>query len=159
MEEATPKSCKLLANIQLQVPVYPKKLQGDNNHTSGQNFQPNHHPRIVSISLPNFSRNQFKYDATWFTEQFHSLEALWRKQSTLVSNRIYQILRKTFSESIDIYELEDWTNEKFNSFEQQINSVTTTTTTTTTPIPPMNNSSFISIEDEEPTYNIDSGLL
>ena len=80
MDNFIPKSCRLPIKVEIRVPIYPKELQDVHQDLT--------HPNTTSISIINFQRNQFKYDATWFTKQFHTLDDVWTKQNGVVQKKL-----------------------------------------------------------------------
>ena len=103
---------------------------------------------VSSISLLNFRRSQFEYDATWITKRFHSLNEIWGNQSSVVQNKIRTIISDAFIEALREIEPSNWVTGKLNELKKQIEWAKAGES---------NNSSTHSITDRN--YNIDNGLL
>ena len=103
---------------------------------------------VSSISLSNFRRSQFAYDATWITKRFHSLNEIWENQSSVVQNRIGTIISDAFKEALRKIEPSNWVTGKLNELKKQIEWAKAGES---------NNSSIHSITERN--YNIDNGLL
>ena len=103
---------------------------------------------MSSISLLNFHRSQFEYDATWITKRFHSLNKIWDNQSSVVQNKIRTIISEAFEEALRKIEPSNWVTIKLNKLKEQIEWVK---------VGESNNSSTPSITERN--YNIDNGLL
>ena len=84
-------SCHLTTEVKLKVPFHKILNNKTANYENG---------KIASVLLLNFNRNQFKYDATWFTKQFHSLNAVWRKQHWIVKNKLSTIVQDSFLDAL-----------------------------------------------------------
>ena len=150
MEDFIPESCRLSVKVQLKVPLHTKKLMQRYNksiESEDQNIE------IVEISVINFNRSQFKYDATWFTKQFHTLDAIWSQQRVIVLNKISTILTDAFLDATKNVRISPWTENKFISFQEQIDAVTTPAPVVTT----NNINNALNLQDNN--YGIDSGLL
>ena len=103
---------------------------------------------VSSISILNFRRSQFEYDATWITKRFHSLNKIWDNQSSVVQNKIRTIISEAFEEALRKIEPSNWVTIKLNKLKEQIEWVK---------VVESNNSSTPSITERN--YNIDNGLL
>ena len=103
---------------------------------------------MSSISLLDFRRSQFEYDATWITKRFHSLNEIWGNQSSVVQNKIRTIISDAFKEALREIEPSNWVTEKLNELKKQIEWAKAGES---------NNSSPHSITERN--YNIDHGLL
>ena len=103
---------------------------------------------VSSISLLNFRRSQFEYDATWITKRFHSLNEIWENQSSVVQNRIRTIISDAFKEALSKIEPSNWVMGKLNELKKQIEWAKTEE---------LSNSLTHSITERN--YNIDNGLL
>ena len=139
----------LSTRVELRVPIHPKKVHLNISRTDHRN------ENITSISIINFHQNQFKYDATWFTKQFHTLDAVWAKQNGMIQNRISTIVRNAFSDALDKFPINTWMTKKFVSLQEQIDSAINQSTNITS-----NNMNSTTIPSNiSNNYNIDSGLL
>ena len=136
VEEFIPQSCLLTSKIRIKFPI--------NFQTSGTSFG----KMVSSISLSNFRRSQFEYDATWITKRFHSLNKIWDNQSSVVQNKIRTIISEAFEEALRKIEPSNWVTIKLNKLKEQIEWVK---------VGESNNSSTPSITERN--YNIDNGLL
>ena len=140
-----PVSCQLLARVNLKIPIHGPNIL---NNTSYRNTQ-----AITSILITNFNRNQFKYDATWFTKQFHNLDAIWLIQKNILRNKISTIVKSALSTAINDIEVANWMTKKFAILQEQIGAIATDLTSE---MPSNVDSTTTSIQRG---YNIDSGLL
>jgi hypothetical protein len=132
-----------MARVNLKIPIYELNIL---NYTSNRDTH-----KINSISLINFNRNQFKYDATWFTKQFHNLDAIWLKQKNILRNKISTIVKNELSTAINKIEVAGWMTKKFAVIQEQIGAITKEKTSEVPPNATTNSN--------QRSYNIDSGLL
>ena len=107
-------------------------------------------PQVGSVSLQHFHRNQFKYDATWFTKRFHNLDALWLNQRTIVQDTISSIIKNAFTKELNSLDIDVWAAKKMLSFQRRIDLAKSKFKTTSS-----TNNSVILVGNE----NIDEGLF
>ena len=103
---------------------------------------------MSSISILNFRRSQFEYDATWITKRFHSLNEIWENQSSVVQNKIITIISDAFDEALREIEPSNWVTIKLKKLKKQIEWAK---------VRESNNSSTHSITERN--YNIDDGFF
>ena len=106
-------NCHLLAKVNLVVPIVNQNITNKTNINT---------PQVASVSLQHFHRNQFKYDATWFTKRFHNLGALWIKQNSIVQDKISSIIKNAFSKELIDFDVDTWISRKVLSLQEKINS-------------------------------------
>ena len=141
MEEFTPEGCHLLTKVNL---VVPKEIENTNNNTDLIS------PQVASVVIQNFKRDQFKYDATWFTKRFHNFRALWIKQSSIVQDKISSIIKDSFEKELIDFDVDEWILQKLISFQERINLAKNSLNMMT----PANDSTNSMMEE-----NIDPGLM
>ena len=141
MDEFTPEGCHLLTKVNL---VVPKEIGNTNNNTNLII------PQVASVVIQNFKRDQFKYDATWFTKRFHNFRALWIKQSSIVQDKISSIIKDSFEKELIDLDVDEWISQKLISFQERINLAKNSLTMMT----PANDSANSMMEE-----NIDPGLI
>ena len=100
--------------------------------------------------IQNFKRDQFKYDATWFTKRFHNFRALWIKQSSIVQDKISSIIKDSFEKELIDFDVDEWVLKKLISLQERINLAKNSLNMMTTA-----NESINSMMEE----NIDPGLM
>ena len=108
VDEFIPGNCHLLTKVNLFVPIRIKKAE-------------NSIPQVTSVEVQNFHRNQFKYDATWFTKRFHNFRDLWVNQSIVVKDKIESIIKNAFTKEIADLDIDEWVLQKMSSFQERIN--------------------------------------
>ena len=141
MDEFIPENCHLLTKVNLVVPI----INRDSQNGTRLNI-----PQVASVSLQHFHRNQFKYDATWFTKRFHNFGALWINQSSIVQDKISFIIKNAFTKELNSVDIDTWVSKKMLSLQKRIDSAKSKLKTMGSA-----NDSKILIKNE----NIDEGLF
>lgn len=114
-------SCRMRVDVELKVPMAtrPSRRKGGKLSPSLRPVERSI-PSVNSITVENFTREEFKFDVTWITENLHNLDSLWHAQSQMVHNAIAGLIRRSFESSAQRLKTDDWIRRKFMVFEEQL---------------------------------------
>ena len=117
VEETIADDCHFKVIVQLKVPIYTG-IGGSSPNANRTR------PEIALVHLEDFSRENFDFDVTWFTESFHLLDQIWAKQSVLLYPLLSDLVTGSFQHAIDNVNTDEWIRNKFSLLDEQIRTAT-----------------------------------
>ena len=99
VEEIVPNTCKF--NITVQLSVSEKRGK-------------------VSKVFMGLKKEEFQFDATWFTSHFHDLDQLWKQQQEILSTTLEWVMQDSFTSAIQFNRPSIWTQRKFRQIDNQL---------------------------------------